>query len=71
MKFFLLKKAYPINNGKRLVTIEVIPLLNTIDLHFLILFKDTPPTINKTEAGKDKLQSAGLKKMKKIFAFNN
>ena len=57
------KEGIPINNGKKLITIEVIPLLNTIDLHFLILFKDTaPPTINKTEAGKDKLQSAGLKK---------
>lgn len=34
------KEGIPINNGKKLVTIEVIPLLNTVDLHFLILFTD-------------------------------
>jgi two-component system, chemotaxis family, CheB/CheR fusion protein len=67
-----IKEGIPINDarlndragqGKRLVTIEVIPLLNTTDPHFLILFKDTDPaTINITAAGADKLKSAGLKK---------
>ena len=36
------KEGISINNGKKLITIDVIPLLNSIDLHFLILFKDTP-----------------------------
>ncbi len=35
-----IKEGIPINKGKNLVTIEVIPLLNTIDLHFLILFRE-------------------------------
>ncbi len=45
---------------KKLITIEVIPLLETIDLHFLILFKEAPDTsyqeagIRNQELGKDK-----------------
>ncbi len=35
------KEGIAINNGKQLIGIEVIPLLNAIDLHFLILFKDS------------------------------
>lgn len=35
------KEGIPINNGKRLISIEVIPLLNAIEPHFLILFRDT------------------------------
>ncbi|MBC8033539.1 MAG: PAS domain-containing protein, partial [Chitinophagaceae bacterium] len=35
------KKGIPIHIGKRLVTIEVIPLPNAIDPHFLILFQET------------------------------
>jgi two-component system, chemotaxis family, CheB/CheR fusion protein len=35
------KEGIPINNGKTLVTIEVIPLLDAAQLHFLILFKNT------------------------------
>lgn len=34
-----IKEGIPINNGKKLVTIEVIPLLNTVDLYYLILFR--------------------------------
>ncbi|HEV8083182.1 MAG TPA: CheR family methyltransferase [Chitinophagaceae bacterium] len=51
------KEGIPIDNGKRLITIEVIPLLNTIDLHFLILFNDTvanaieDAAINKKQPG--------------------
>ncbi len=41
------KGAIPVDDGKRLVTIEVIPLLNTIEPHFLIVFKDTPGTIKQ------------------------
>ncbi|HEY5408278.1 MAG TPA: chemotaxis protein CheB [Ginsengibacter sp.] len=36
-----IKQGIPINNGKRIVRIEVVPLLNSIELYFLILFKDT------------------------------
>jgi two-component system CheB/CheR fusion protein len=43
-----IKKNIAFNNGEKIVTIEVIPLLNAIDLHFLILFKDVSPVINKT-----------------------
>jgi len=42
-----IKKGIPINKGKKLVTIEVIPLQNTIDLHFLILFREEEPMGNK------------------------
>ena len=47
-------------SGKKLVTIEVIPLLNTIDLHFLILFRDeaaggkTQSSINKKKLAAEK-----------------
>ncbi len=34
------RHGIPLNKGKKLVSLEVIPLLNTIDLHYLILFKD-------------------------------
>ena len=35
-----IKQGIPINNGKRIVSIEVVPLLNSIELYYLILFKD-------------------------------
>ena len=40
----VIKAGIPVNNGNLLVTIEIIPLLNTIDPHYLILFKDTLKT---------------------------
>jgi two-component system CheB/CheR fusion protein len=40
-KEIFIKEGIVINNGKKLVTIEVVPLLNTIEPHFLILFRDT------------------------------
>jgi len=43
-----IKENIAINNGKKIVTIEVIPLLNAVDLHFLILFRDASPAINTT-----------------------
>lgn len=35
-----IKEGIPINHDGKLVAIEVVPLLNTIDLHFLILFRE-------------------------------
>lgn len=35
------KENIPVDDGKRWVTLEVIPLTNTIEPHYLILFKDT------------------------------
>ncbi|MEO5782561.1 MAG: chemotaxis protein CheB, partial [Ginsengibacter sp.] len=40
-KEIFIKEGIVINHGKKLVTIEVVPLLNTIESHFLILFRDT------------------------------
>ncbi|MEO6893384.1 MAG: chemotaxis protein CheB [Ginsengibacter sp.] len=36
------KYGLPIQKGKKNISIEVIPLLDTIDLHYLILFRDEP-----------------------------
>ncbi len=35
-----LKHGLPIQKGKKIISIEVIPLVDTIDLHYLILFRD-------------------------------
>jgi two-component system CheB/CheR fusion protein len=56
-----LKEGIPVSNGKKIVTIEVIPLLNTVETHFLILFKDATPVINKTVAGKKALKPGIVK----------
>ncbi|MBC7889229.1 MAG: PAS domain-containing protein [Ferruginibacter sp.] len=40
----LSKEDIPVENGERLVSIEVIPLLDTIEIHFLILFKNSEGT---------------------------
>ena len=40
-KKIFIKEGILINNGTTSVTIEVIPLLETIDLHFLVLFRNT------------------------------
>jgi two-component system CheB/CheR fusion protein len=48
------KISIQINGWKKLVTIEVIPLLNTINLYYLILFKNTEETfetVSKKAAG--------------------
>ncbi|MEP7143179.1 MAG: CheR family methyltransferase [Ferruginibacter sp.] len=42
------KENIPVENGSRMVSIEVIPLPNIIELHYLILFKNTAE--NKKEA---------------------
>ena len=40
-----IKESISINYGKKLIAIEVIPLLNTEDLHFLILFRDSGQSV--------------------------
>jgi two-component system, chemotaxis family, CheB/CheR fusion protein len=47
------KEGISIDNGKRLVTIDVIPLLNNIEPYFLILFS-YPPNARKLADSKDK-----------------
>lgn len=54
-----IKENIAVNNGKKIVTIEVIPLLNSIEPHFLILFRDVSPVINKT--GDNEAESLALK----------
>lgn len=44
-----LKEGIALNGENRRVTIEVFPLLNIIDLHFLILFKDEPLSENNND----------------------
>ncbi|MEO8108895.1 MAG: chemotaxis protein CheB [Ginsengibacter sp.] len=45
------KEGIPADDGKKVVSIEVIPLLNTIDLHFLILFRDHEVPVGKAKPG--------------------
>ena len=54
-----IKENIAVDNGKTIVTIEVIPLPNSIDPHFLILFKDVSRVIN--EAGNTETGSLPLK----------
>lgn len=52
------REGIPLEKGKRFVSIEVIPLLNTVDLHFLILFKEfqqTPALKELSEKDKKKI----------------
>lgn len=58
------KAGIPIKKGKKLVTIEVIPLLNTVDLHFLILFSDREIATGDTDntVVKNKTVHAKIKK---------
>ena len=44
------KADIPISNGKRLVTIDVIPLLHNIELYFLILFSHSENTQKQTDS---------------------
>lgn len=44
-----IKKDIPANGGKTLVTIEVVPLLQTPELHYLILFKKREEAIPKSK----------------------
>lgn len=47
----VIKDGIPINKGKNIVTIEVIPLLNTIERYFLILFCPSPPAPQRGDVG--------------------
>lgn len=52
-----IKEGIPIHSGKKLVTIEVIPLLNTIELHFLILFREQESSREYQVAGEKTRQN--------------
>ena len=56
----VVKERIPLDDGKKIITIEVIPLPNTIDAHYLILFKNFDETDeNKPQArAKNKKQAA-------------
>ncbi|MDP4283200.1 MAG: chemotaxis protein CheB [Bacteroidota bacterium] len=59
-----IKQGIPINNGQRVVSIEVVPLLNSIELYFLILFTDTTsPNLHDGDKVKN---AAGVKKEENI-----
>jgi two-component system CheB/CheR fusion protein len=61
-----IKEGIPINAGKKLVTIEVVPLLNTVDLHFLILFREQLAISNEQlTAGNEKKNLQKIKKDEK------
>lgn len=61
-----IEENIPVNNGKKLVTIEVFPLLNTVDLHFLILFKEQLAISNEQlTAGNEKKDVQKIKKGEK------
>ncbi len=77
------KGNIPLYDGKKLVTIDVIPLPETIDPHFLILFKDTEATrvsqhynaaATQDETGKqnkratDNVKDARIKQLEKDLA---
>ncbi len=60
----VIKKGIPVGtNGKQgLITIEIIPLINTVEPHFLILFTKTIPVVAPEEKRKG---STALQKVKK------
>ena len=60
----IVKENIPLNDGKKLVTIEVIRLPAAIDPHYLILFRDTtePATGKKLEPVKNVRQIANKQK---------
>lgn len=73
------KEDIPIDKGKRMVTIEVIPLQNTIELYFLILFEDgkaqapvkTPgrtKNLNKEDSARLSLESIRVEQLEKELA---
>ncbi len=58
------KESIPLNNGKELVTIEVIPLMDTIEIHFLILFREQT-AVGSPQLAVSKGQAAKFKKDEK------
>ncbi len=59
------KEDIPINNGKKVVTIEVIPLLNTVDLHYLILFREQSTVDSKKLAVNNQQLAVGNRRLAK------
>ena len=51
------KQGLPIQKGKKIISIEVIPLLDTIDLHYLILFTNEKPIHEEQQESDNKLKS--------------
>ena len=49
-KELFIREGIPINAGKKIVTVEVVPLLNSLDLHFLILFRNTIDFVSNEES---------------------
>ena len=66
-KEVLVKEDIPIQfmGKEHKVTIEVIPLTNSIELHFLILFKDRSSSIGISDEQKDNNESPDFKDVKK------
>ncbi|MDQ6764341.1 MAG: PAS domain S-box protein, partial [Bacteroidota bacterium] len=68
------KEGIAINHGKQLIAIEVIPLLNAIDLHFLILFKEReqeamPPAVllkNNKKKDVNKIPDTGAARIEQL-----
>ena len=48
-----IKEGIPLASGKRFITIEVIPLLDIIDLYFLILFRETAAPVSLITNGQE------------------
>ncbi|MEO6869020.1 MAG: chemotaxis protein CheB, partial [Ginsengibacter sp.] len=60
------KHGLPIQKGKKVISIEVIPLLDTIDLHYLILFRDqTPENSIDEEESENGIKPQGAKQREK------
>jgi two-component system, chemotaxis family, CheB/CheR fusion protein len=54
------KENISIRNGEKIITLDVIPLLNTADLHFLVLFKSNGPLKGKKATVENRLPPNGL-----------
>ncbi|MEO7522929.1 MAG: CheR family methyltransferase, partial [Ferruginibacter sp.] len=68
-KEVIIKKDIPIHNGKTLVTIEVVPLLQSIEPHWLILFKEELQAVAENDSdtdGKDSHNSFGHKRIQQL-----
>ncbi len=53
-----IREGIPLEDGKRMISIEVIPMLNITELHFLILFNESPQPLVKAESPEN-----GVKKL--------
>jgi len=63
----VVKKDIPLHSGNRLVTIEVVPLQQTIEPHYLVLFSEGQPA-GQAEKGKGKIDPnpASLKRIQQL-----